>query len=154
MIAARATRVLESDQVLAPGMVALAWVIALIAALNCTDAALHHDALTGHRMLPAFGTISLFLLATWSGEGVGPAGFLEPLELAVDAAGNVYVASYRLVQKLSSDGDLLASWETAGPHEPGLALPAGIAVGGDGSVYVVERYNNLVRKFAQRGQPL
>jgi sugar lactone lactonase YvrE len=94
------------------------------------------------------------LLTTWSGEGVGPAEFLEPLELAVDPAGNVYIGSYRLIQKLNRDGVLLASWETADPEEPGLALPAGVTVDGVGYVYIVERYNNLVKKFAQRGQAI
>jgi DNA-binding beta-propeller fold protein YncE len=94
------------------------------------------------------------LLATWSGKGVGPAEFLEPLHLAVDAAGNVYIAGHSVIQKLNGDGTLLVSWETAEPQEPGLALPQGVAVDGAGYVYVVERYNNLVKKFAQRGKTI
>jgi hypothetical protein len=93
-------------------------------------------------------------LATWDGAGMGGEEFLGFPELAVDAAGNVYVAHYTLVQKWSRDGVLLVSWDTADPQEAGLPFASGVAVDSDGSVYIVEGLNNQVKKFAQRGQPL
>jgi hypothetical protein len=91
-------------------------------------------------------------LTIWDGAGMGGEELLGSPELAVDAAGNVYVAHYTLVQKWSGDGVLLASWDIAGPQEAGLPFASGVAVDVDGSVYIVEAYNNLVKKFAQRGQ--
>jgi DNA-binding beta-propeller fold protein YncE len=72
--------------------------------------------------------------------------------LAVDAVGNVYVGQYRFVQKWSEEGVLLATWGTGDQQEPGYPEVNGVAVDGEGYVYVVEGMNNLVKKFAQRGQ--
>ena len=69
--------------------------------------------------------------------------------MAVDGAGNVYVADTNLnrIQKFTSDGHLLAKWGSAGSGESQFHGPSGVAVDDAGNVYVAEMYNNRIQKF-------
>ncbi len=83
------------------------------------------------------------LLDTWSGFG-------RPDGVAVDSAGNVYVAERGTgsIKKLDSDGTLLATW--SGPAVD-LNNPIDVAVDSAGYVYVTDRGNNRVRKLDSAG---
>lgn len=83
--------------------------------------------------------------------------------LAIDGAGNVYVAdlSNNLVRKITSSGVVSTLAGGAGGtiagYLDGLGTsskfnwPSGIAVDGAGNIYVSDYYNNLVRKITSGG---
>ena len=102
--------------------------------------------------------------------GSGTAGFAEgsgtvarfnlPVSVAVDGAGNVYVADYynHRIRKVTSSGvvSTLAGSGTAGYAEgTGAAASfnavAGVAVDGGGTVYVGDSGNNRVRQITSGG---
>ncbi|MGA2716586.1 MAG: hypothetical protein ABSG41_26120, partial [Bryobacteraceae bacterium] len=115
--------------------------------------------------------------------GSGPAGFLyggsnpssgsfggdggpatsaelnEPMAVAVDSGGNLYIADYqnRRIRKVSANGIIttIAGNGLPGPTGDGgpatsaqLSAPCGIAVDSTGSVYFADMYTNTVRKIA------
>ncbi|MGE5529598.1 MAG: 6-bladed beta-propeller, partial [Patescibacteria group bacterium] len=73
--------------------------------------------------------------------------------VAVDAAGNVYVAdSYNhRVQKFTSGGTYLTQWGGEGSGNGQFKYPHGIAVDAAGYVYVTDRDNRRVQKFTADG---
>jgi YYY domain-containing protein len=90
--------------------------------------------------------------------GTGPSG------IAVDSAGNVYVADTwnHRVQKFDKDGKLLLAWGSyVNLSDPGTAEgpdtnskffgPRGIAIGPDGQVYVTDTGNKRVLIFDDKG---
>jgi sugar lactone lactonase YvrE len=90
------------------------------------------------------------------------ASFFLPEGVAVDSAGNVYVADSRnhKIRKISPDGlvttlagsDLNASGYMDGTGtEARFWLPVGVAVDGAGTVYVAEEANLLLRKITSDG---
>ena len=89
-----------------------------------------------------------------------PALFSSPSDVAVDGAGNLYVADYwnNRIQKISANGTVstLAGTGNAGAIN-GLGKlasfnkPAGLAVDGAGNVYVADAGNNLIRKITPDG---
>lgn len=86
------------------------------------------------------------------GNGNGELNY--PYGVAVDAAGNVYVADTynHRVQKFTADGTYLAKWGTAGWTGDGqFYYPTGIAVDGSAAVYVVDSSNNRIQKFTSSG---
>jgi DNA-binding beta-propeller fold protein YncE len=90
--------------------------------------------------------------------GVGPAGsgtgeFNAPLGLALDQAGNLYVANQynHRVDKFSSSGNYISSFGTFGYGDGGLNYPAGVAVDGAGNVYVGDTNNQRVQVFNAAG---
>jgi DNA-binding beta-propeller fold protein YncE len=90
------------------------------------------------------------LLAQWGGPGTGPGQFSAlPWGVALDAAGNVYVADAgnNRVQELAPDGSPLAVWD-------GLQAPAGIALDGAGNLYVAESLADRVVELAPDGTQL
>lgn len=126
-------------------------------------------------------TVDGVFVAKWGGVGSGAAAiagkFNDPEEVAVDGAGNVYVAdnlNYR-VQKFDNNGTFIRAWGrdvVAGNANTGfeICLPAdtckggvqgsggghfytvtGIAVDNDGNVYATEPYNRRVQKFTGDG---
>lgn len=99
----------------------------------------------------------------YSGDG-GPAtsaGFVSPFGVAVDAAGNTYIADcwgYR-IRKVDQSGKIstIAGLGTTGfSGDGGLAVnagvvAAGITVGGDGDIYLADFNNNRIRKINSQG---
>jgi DNA-binding beta-propeller fold protein YncE len=92
-------------------------------------------------------------LRKWGGVGYGLSGkwggwFRLAKALALDAAGNVYVADAfnHRVQIFSTTGRLLGTWDGRNAQHV-LKYPAGIAVGADRAVYVSDFFENRIWKL-------
>jgi len=97
------------------------------------------------------------------GSANGPAAaasFNFPQGVAVDAAGNVYVADYgnNMIRKISAAGSVttLAGRDSSGSTNgvdtaATFNQPSGVAVDAGGNVYVADFGNNLIRKISQTG---
>jgi DNA-binding beta-propeller fold protein YncE len=86
-----------------------------------------------------------------SGTESGQLGF--PRGIAVDVAGNVYVAdeSNDRVVKFSGSGIFLGQWGTTGTGDGEFTAPADVAVGPNGHVFVLEGGGNRVQEFEDNG---
>ncbi|MHB8576679.1 MAG: serine/threonine-protein kinase, partial [Dehalococcoidia bacterium] len=92
----------------------------------------------------------------------GDARFNQPTGLAIDAAGNLYVADTRnnRIRKIAPDGTVStlagSSAEDGYADGPGNVArfhqPTGIAVDAAGIVYVADTDNNVIRKIATNGE--
>jgi DNA-binding beta-propeller fold protein YncE len=105
-------------------------------------------------------------VAQWgAADGTGPPGskngeFNDPRGVAVDDAGNVYVADHNnnRIQKLSRDGRFLARWGahggdgTAGTGNGEFRDPRGVAIDHAGHVYVADKTNNRVQELGPDGR--
>ena len=115
--------------------------------------------------------LSAGIVSTIAGTGLaystdgGPAAaaqFVDPMGLAVDASGNVYIAEPggNRVHKVSPQGTIttVAGNGTVGDSgDGGLATnaqmygPWGVAVDGSGNLYISDRANNRIRKVSADG---
>ena len=96
-----------------------------------------------------------------SADGTGTAAsFNQPVGVAVDGSGNVYVADYtnHLIRKITSAGvvtTLAGSGSQGSTNGTGTAAsfyhPTGVAVDGSGNVYVGDAGNHLIRKITSAG---
>ena len=70
--------------------------------------------------------------------------------MAVDSAGNVYVADRGndRIQKFTSAGVFLAEWGIFGTGEGEFNTLQGVAVDGAGNVYVADTKNDRIQKFS------
>ncbi|MDB5025668.1 MAG: hypothetical protein JWP78_3423 [Mucilaginibacter sp.] len=96
-----------------------------------------------------------------SAGGTGPAAsFNSPFGVAVDGAGNVYVADSgnNLIRKIDPSGAVTTfagSGARGAGNAKGLAAtfntPSGVAADAAGNVYVADENNNLIRKITTAG---
>ena len=106
-------------------------------------------------MLAAPAQAQQSLITKWGSPGSGNGQFAIPNGVAVDPAGNVYVADSdnHRVQKFTSNGRFIRKWGTRGPAPGQLDYPVGVATDSRGNVYVVENSfdNQRVQKFTSTG---
>ncbi len=117
------------------------------------------------RKITSAGLVSSFAgLAGVAGsaDGVGSnARFNEPMGVAVDGSGTVYVCEFgnSTIRKIAADGTVSAFAGAAGA--PGTAdgvgaaarfnQPLGVALDGAGALYVADTFNSLIRRIAVDG---
>ena len=100
----------------------------------------------------------------YNGDGIPAtgAGLCQPMDVEVDAAGNLYIASYcgYRVRKVDTQGFITTvagngDWEPAGFGDGGPAVlagfgqPAGLALDGDGNLFIAFNGDGYVRKVAK-----
>ena len=79
--------------------------------------------------------------------------FNNPTSVAVDGAGNVYVAdtNNHRIQKFDNAGVYVTQWGSRGSGNIQFESPRGVAVDGAGNVYVADTGNNRIQKFTSAG---
>jgi tripartite motif-containing protein 71 len=100
-------------------------------------------------------------LAQWGSYGSAPGQFNNPIGIAVDPQGDIFVSEEGgdRVQKLSAAGQPLAQWGTLGSGPGQFNVPYDLALDVSGNVYVSEPGpfgpgNNRIQKFSSTGVPL
>ena len=98
-------------------------------------------------------TTSGDFLREWGASGGGDGQFDRPLGIAVDEAGNVYVAdtANNRVQVFSSTGEFRQTWGSRGSGDGQFIGPRGIEVDRVGYVYVADTANDRVQVFSSTG---
>jgi DNA-binding beta-propeller fold protein YncE len=111
---------------------------------------------TTPRGSPGATVLGLRPVLSWGRAGSNPGLFRDPEGVAVDRAGDVYVADYGndRIQKFSPNGKPLAVWGQAGTSPGQFNGPTGVAVDTSGNVYVADANNNRIQKLSSAGQPL
>ena len=95
------------------------------------------------------GTGTPQFVLKWGVIGSNDGEFFAPAGVAVDQAGDVYVAGFinNRVQKFNSTGTFVRKWGMAGTGNGQFDFPVGVAVDGGGNSYVVEQSGQRVQKF-------
>jgi len=102
------------------------------------------------------------LLMSWGRQGEEPGCLCNPIGIAANAAGHLYVVEAtewngkrampcNRVQVFTADGRYLQGWGGTG-HAPGqFNLPTGIAVAPDQSIWVADTFNSRLQHFTPEG---
>lgn len=97
------------------------------------------------------------LVTQWGPRGGAAGQLIAPQGIAVDKAGNVYVADTgnRRIQKFRGDGKFISQWRTFARGTIHTFRPFGIATEASGQyVYVTDDANSRVLKFTIDGFPV
>ncbi|MBN1224367.1 MAG: SMP-30/gluconolactonase/LRE family protein [Candidatus Aminicenantes bacterium] len=80
--------------------------------------------------------------------------FNNPIGVAVDNSGNVYIADTgnERIMKFTSNGVFVRNWGRRGGNNGEFRSPSGIAVDNQGNVYVADSYNFRIQKFNSDGK--
>ncbi len=89
----------------------------------------------------------------WGTQGNLNGQFNDPVNVATDSSGNVYVTDYlnHRVQKFTSSGGFITKWGSYGSSNGYFKYPNGISVDTVGYVYVADEFNNRIQKFTSSG---
>jgi hypothetical protein len=98
-------------------------------------------------------TCSYAYAAQWGDSGTAEGQFQFPEEIAIDAAGEIYVAdqSNFRIQVFNSAGGFLRAWGEHGAGSGQLRMPVAVAVDDSGYVYVTDFDNTRIEKFTSVG---
>ncbi len=96
------------------------------------------------------------VLAEFCRAGTGDGEALRPSGVAVDAQGNVHVASDWLnrIAIFDADGNFLSHWGTHGSGAGEFDGVAGLAFDPDDNLFAVDANNHRIQKFTKAGQHL
>lgn len=85
--------------------------------------------------------------------GSGRGQLQYPADVAVDSAGNIYVADFfgNKVVKYGADGSVLMEFGSEGKGTGQFEGPAGIAVMPDGSIWIADQLNDRLEQFTAAG---
>ncbi len=103
----------------------------------------------------AEGAESYSFVVSWPSEKVSSyVEFGYPTGIAVDPAGNVYVADPTSVpiQKFNASGVRLEKWESYGSDDGEFHEACAVAVDAKGNVFVVDSWNHRIQKFDSSGK--
>ena len=113
----------------------------------------------GNSAIQEFTSDGVFI-TQWGSQGSGngqfggTGAFGNPFGVAVDAAGNVYVADQwggiydnERSEKFTGDGAYITQWGSRGTGNGQFYEPMGVAVDAAGNVYVVDARNYRIQKF-------
>lgn len=93
-------------------------------------------------------------VSAWGRRGQGPGELFDPIALAVDHAGRVYVACWggganpRIVV-YDAAGTFLHQWDVTSGGLPSLRMPSGIAIDAQGVVYVTDLKHDRPHKLSK-----
>jgi tripartite motif-containing protein 71 len=100
-------------------------------------------------------------LAQWGTDGTRPGQFKNPIGIAVNQQGDIYVSEEGgdRVQRLSAIGQPLTQWGTLGSGPGQFNVPYDLTLDASGNVYVSEPSpfvpgNDRIQKFSPTGVPL
>jgi len=91
-------------------------------------------------------------------DGTGTSAMFDsPYGIAVDANGNIYVADYNIIRKITPTGTVSTLAGSTAGYKDGMGSsamfdsPAGIAVDANGYIYVADAINTKIRKITPTG---